>query len=121
MAGVQADVLYYGHIGDELVSRVLKEKSLSGSVKGIVNDIEGLQEIWDTLDTCFDRPEKHILEALNPIVKFKKYRALGSRAVRELYSLLRSAMLWTRKLGLLHHLVNNQTLPSILARMPMGD
>jgi hypothetical protein len=90
-------------------------------VKGIVNYIEGLQEIWDTLDTCFDRQEKHILEALDPIVKFKEYRALDSGAVKELYSLLRSAMLQTRKLGLLHHLVNNQTLPSILAWMPMGD
>jgi hypothetical protein len=75
----------------------------------------------ETLDTCFDRPEKYILEALNPIDKFKRYRAFNSRAVREFYSLLRSAMLGARKAGLLHRLINDQTLPSILARMPMGD
>jgi hypothetical protein len=51
-------------------------------VKGIVNDIEDLQEIWDTLNTCFDQPEKYIMEALDPIVKFKKNRAFHNRAVR---------------------------------------
>ncbi len=37
----------------------------------MVYEIEDLQEIWDTLDTCFDRLEKYIAEALDPIVKFK--------------------------------------------------
>jgi hypothetical protein len=90
-------------------------------VKGKVNDIEDLQEIRDTLEKCFDRLEKYILEALDPIIKFRKYRAFDSGAVREFYSLLRSAMLGARKAGLLYHLVNNQMLPSILGRMLMGD
>jgi hypothetical protein len=90
------------HVRVELVSRALEEKSLSVSVKGMVNDREDLQEIWDTLNTCFDRPEKYILEALDPVVKFKKYRAFDSGAVREFYSLFRSAMLGARKAGLLH-------------------
>jgi hypothetical protein len=63
---------YHKYVRDELVSHVLKEKSLSGSVKSMVNDMEDLHEIWDTLDTCFDRPEKYIAEALDPIVKFSK-------------------------------------------------
>jgi hypothetical protein len=28
-----------------------------------------LREAWNTLDTCFDRPEKYISEALDPVVK----------------------------------------------------
>jgi hypothetical protein len=48
--------MYHRHVRDELVSWALKEKSLVGSVKSMVNNIEDLQEIWDTLDTCFDRP-----------------------------------------------------------------
>ncbi len=112
---------YHGHVRDELVSRVLKEKCLLGSVKNMVNNIEDLQEIWDTLDTCFDRPEKYITEALNLIIKFRKYRAFDNRAIREFYSLLGSAMLGARKAGLLHRLVNDQTLPGIMARMPVGD
>jgi hypothetical protein len=35
--------------------------------------------------------------------------------VREFYSLLRSAMMGARKAGLLHCLINDQTLPGILA------
>ncbi len=105
----------------ELVSRAPKEKCLSGSVKNMAKDTEDLQEIWDTLDSCFDRPEKYITEALDPIIKFRKYRAFDNGAVREFYFLLRSAVLGARKAGLLHRLVNDQTLPGIMARMPVGD
>jgi hypothetical protein len=42
-------------------------------------------------------------------------------AIREFYSLLRAAMMGARKAGLLHRLINNQTLPSILAKMPPND
>ncbi len=62
---------YNGHMRDELVCQSLKEKSLANSVRVLVNDIEDLQEAWDTLDTCFDRPERYILEALEPITKFQ--------------------------------------------------
>jgi hypothetical protein len=40
-----------------------------------------------------DRPEKYVAEAFNPIVKFRKYREFKNRAIREFYSVLRSAML----------------------------
>jgi hypothetical protein len=86
----------------------LKEKSLASSVRILVNDIE-------------DQPEKYILEALDPITKFKGYKAFDSSAVREFYSLLRAAMVGARKAGLLHRLINDQTLPGILARMPAND
>jgi hypothetical protein len=112
---------YHGHVSDELACRSLKERSLASSVQILVNDIEDLREAWDTLDTCFDRPERYILEALEPITKFKGYKAFDSVAVREFYSLLRSAMMGARKAGLLHRLVNGQTLPGILARMPAND
>ncbi len=111
----------HGHVRDELVCRSLKEKSLASSVKILVNDIEDLREAWGTLDTCFDRPEKYIAEALEPVTKFKGYKAFDSGAVREFYSLLRAAMMGARKVGLLHRLINDQTLPGILAKMPAND
>ncbi len=98
---------YHGHIRDELVSRTLKEKSLAGSVRTMVNDIEDLQEIWDTLDTCFDRPEKYIAAELDRLVKFKKYRAFDNGAIREFYLQLRVVMLGARKAGILHCLIND--------------
>jgi hypothetical protein len=88
---------YHGHVRDELVCRSLKENSLTSSVKILVNDIEDLREAWGTLDTCFDRPEKFIAEALVPVTKFKGYKAFDSGAVREFYSLLRAAMMGARK------------------------
>ncbi len=42
-------------------------------------------------------------------------------AIREFYSLLRAAMMGARKAGLLHRLINDQTLPSILAKMLPND
>jgi hypothetical protein len=112
---------YHRHVRDELVCRSLKERSLASSVKVLVNDIDNLQEAWSTLDTCFDRPEKYIAEALNPVIKFRNYKAFDNGAIREFYSLLRAAMMGTRKAGLLHRLVNDQTLPSIRAKMPPND
>jgi hypothetical protein len=105
---------YNGHVRDGLVSRALKEKSLVGSMLAMVNAIKDLQEIWDTHDTCYDQPEKYIAKTLDPIIKFRKYRAFENGIIREFYSLLRSAMLGARKAGLLHRLINDQTLPSIM-------
>ncbi len=51
---------YHGHVRDELVCRSLKERSLASNVRLLVNDIDDLREAWNTLDTCFDRPEKYI-------------------------------------------------------------
>jgi hypothetical protein len=84
---------YHGHVRDELVCCSLKERSLASNVKVLVNDIDDLREAWNTLDTCFDRPEKYIAEALEPVVKFKSYKMFDNGAIREFYSLLRVAMM----------------------------
>jgi hypothetical protein len=112
---------YHGHVSDELVCHSLKEGSLASSVRILVNDIDDLREAWGTLDTCFDRPEKYISEALEPIVRFRSYKVFDNGAIREFYSLLQAAMMGAKKAGLLHRLVNDQTLPSILAKMPPND
>jgi hypothetical protein len=112
---------YHGHGRDELVCRSLKEKSLASHVRQMVNDIDGLREVWDTLNTCYDRPDKYIFEALDPVVKFRAYKPFDSGAIREFYSLLRAAMMGARKAGMLGRLINDQTLPNILGRMPPMD
>jgi hypothetical protein len=66
---------YHGHVRDELVCRSLKERSLASNVRLLMNDIDDLREAWNTLDTCFDWPEKYISEALDPVVKFRSYKA----------------------------------------------
>ncbi len=86
-----------------------------------MNDIDDLREAWDILNTCYDRPDKYISEALDPVIKFRSYKAFDSGAIREFYSLLRAAMMGARKAGLLGRLINDQTLPGILARMPPTD
>jgi hypothetical protein len=104
---------------DELVCWALKKKSLTGSARAMVNDIEELHKVWDMLNTRFNCPEKYIVEALDPIVKFRKYKAFENST--EFYSVLRSAMLGTQKAGLLHRLINYQMVPSIMGRMPLSD
>jgi non-homologous end joining protein Ku len=42
-------------------------------------------------------------------------------AIREFYALLREAMMGAKKAGLLHWLINDQTMPSILAKMLPND
>jgi hypothetical protein len=77
---------YHGHVRDELVCRSLKERSLASGIKMLVNDIDDLREAWNTLDTCFYLPEKYIAGALDPVVKFRIYKAFDNGAIREFYS-----------------------------------
>ncbi len=51
----------------------LKDRSLSR--EAVVGDIEDLDKVWDTLNTCYNRSEKYITEALDPIIKFQRYQA----------------------------------------------
>ncbi len=58
---------------------------------------------------------------MDPVIKFRIYKPFDSGAVREFYSLLRAAMMGARKAGMLERLINDQTLPNILGRMPPMD
>jgi hypothetical protein len=58
----------------------------------MVSHLDNLREMWETLDTCYERPEKYMEEALRPIVNFRRYKITDSAAVREFYSLLRAAV-----------------------------
>jgi hypothetical protein len=44
---------YHAHVRDELACRALKDKILSDKARAVVGDIEDLDEVWDTLDTCY--------------------------------------------------------------------
>jgi hypothetical protein len=48
----------------------------------MVSHLDDLQEMWETLDTCFERPEKYMEEVLRPIVEFRRYKVADSAAVR---------------------------------------
>jgi hypothetical protein len=87
----------------------------------MVSYLDDLQEIWDTLDTCFERPEKYMEEVLRPIVEFRKYKVADSCAVREFYSLLRAAIKRAKGIGRLSLLINDQMIPRVMSKMPYTD
>ncbi len=99
----------------------LKVKCLSAAVQAVVGNMEELDEVWETLDTCYNHPEKYIGEALDPIVKFRRYKICEHAAIREFCSLLRAAIVGARRVQLLPKLINEQTLLGIKARMPPED
>jgi hypothetical protein len=112
---------YHSMVNDDLAAKTLREKCVKGDALRMVSHLDDLQEIWDTLDTCFERPEKYMEEALRPIVEFRKYRATDSSAVREFYSILRAAIKGARSIGRLSLLINDQTVPRIMGKMPYTD
>jgi hypothetical protein len=77
--------------------------------------------MWETLDTCYERLEKYMEEALRPIVDFRRYRITDSATVREFYSLLRAAIKGGIGIGRIGLLINNQTIPKIMSKMPYTD
>jgi hypothetical protein len=60
-------------------------------------------------------------EALRPIVDFRRYKIADSAAVREFYSLLRTAIKGARRMGRIELLINDQTITRIMGRMPHVD
>jgi hypothetical protein len=87
----------------------------------MVSHLDDLREMWETLDTCYERPEKYMEEALRPIVDFRRYKITDSAAVKEFYSLLRAAIKGAKGIGRLGLLINNQTIPKIMSKMPYTD
>jgi hypothetical protein len=87
----------------------------------MVSHLDDLQEMWETLDTCYERPEKYMEEALRPIVNFWRYKIADSAAVREFYSLLRAAIKGAKGIGRIGLLINDQTIPKIMGKMPYTD
>jgi hypothetical protein len=60
-------------------------------------------------------------EALRPVLEFRKFRVVDSSAVREFYSILRVAIKGARSIRRLDLLVNDQTVPRIMGKMPYTD
>jgi hypothetical protein len=83
---------YHAMVRNDLAAKTLREKCVSGDAVKMTGHLEDLDEIWETLDTCYKRPEKYMAEALKPILDFRRYRVYDNCAVREFYSLLRAAI-----------------------------
>jgi hypothetical protein len=77
----------------------------------MIGHLKELGEIWDTLNTYYERPEKYMEEALKPILEFRKYRVFDNSAIREFYSILRAAIKGAKGIGRLDLLVNDQMVP----------
>jgi hypothetical protein len=108
-------------VNDDLAAKTLREKCVKGDALRMVSHLDDLKEIWDTLDTCYERPEKYMQEALRPIMELRKYKVSDSGAVREFYSILRAAIKGAKSIGRLDLLVNDQTVPRIMGKMPYAD
>ncbi len=55
-----------------LVAKALKEKCISTDIKALVGNILSLVEIWEKFNVCYDRSEKYIAEALQPLINFRR-------------------------------------------------
>jgi hypothetical protein len=112
---------YHSAVNDDLAAKALRDKCIQGDPLRMVNHLDDLREIWETLDTCYERPEKYMEEVLRPIVEFRRYKITDSAAVREFYSLLRAAIKGAKGIGRLGLLINDQTVPRIMSKMPYTD
>jgi hypothetical protein len=112
---------YHSAVSDDLAARTFRSKCLRGEALQMVSHLDDLREMWETLDTCYERPGKYAEEALKPIVGFRRYKVFDSLAVREFYSLVRAAIRGARKIGRVELLLNDQTIPRIMSKMPPSD
>ena len=90
---------YHSAVNNDLAARALRDKCLKGDALQMVSHLDDLREMSETLDTCYERPEKYMEEALRPIVDFRRYKITDNAAVREFYSLLRAAIKGAKGIG----------------------
>jgi hypothetical protein len=83
-------------MGYNLMAKTLTEKCVNGEVRKMIRNVEDLVEIWDTLDTCYEKPKRYMSEALKPIIEFRRYKMADSTAIMDFYTdtLLRVQELW---------------------------
>jgi hypothetical protein len=112
---------YHSAVNNDLAAKALRDRCIKGDALRMVSHLDDLQEIWETLDTCFERMEKYMEEVLQPIVEFRRYKVADSAAVREFYSLLRAAIKGAKGVGRLGLLINDQTVPRIMGKMTYTD
>jgi hypothetical protein len=73
---------YHSAVSNDLAARTHRDKCLQGDALQMVSHLDDLREMWETLDTCYERPDKYTEEALRPIVDFRRYKISDSAAVR---------------------------------------
>jgi hypothetical protein len=83
---------YHSAVNNDLAAKALRDKCIQGDALRMVSHLDDLQEIWETLDTCYERMEKYMEEVLRPKVEFRRYKTTDSAAIREFHSLLRAAI-----------------------------
>jgi hypothetical protein len=76
---------YHSTVNDDLAARALRDRCIKGDALRMMSHLDDLQEMWETLDTCYEWPEKYMEEALRPIVDFRRYKITDNAAVREFY------------------------------------
>jgi hypothetical protein len=99
------------------MAKTLREKCVNGDVRKMIGKVEDLAEIWDTLDTCYERQEEYMSEALKPIIEFRRHKMVDSVAIRELFSLLRVAIKSAKNVGHFKLLINDWTIPNIMGKI----
>jgi hypothetical protein len=112
---------YHSAVNNNLAAKALRDKCIQGDALRMVSHLDDLQEIWETLETCYERREKYMEEVLRLIVEFRRYKITDSAAVREFYSLLRAAIKRAKGIGKLSLLINDQMVPKIMSKMPYTD
>ncbi len=51
---------YHSAVNNDLAARALRDKCLKGDALQMVSHPNDLREMWETLDTCYERPEKYM-------------------------------------------------------------
>ncbi len=93
---------------------------MNQQVKKMTENIKSFSEIWQTMDTYYERPDKNIAEAQKPLV-ISEHEVADSAVVRDFFLLLRVAIFESKAVGHLKKLINTQTLLSIMGKILAAD
>jgi hypothetical protein len=48
-------------VSNDMAAKTLREKCVSGDAMKMIGHLEDLDEIWEALDTCYERQDKYMV------------------------------------------------------------
>jgi hypothetical protein len=62
-------------LGENLVAKNLRQKCMNKDLRKMIENIESLNIIQETMEVCYEKLEKYTAEALKPEAVFRKNKA----------------------------------------------
>jgi hypothetical protein len=106
---------------NDQVPNTLSEKLLNEEVRKMISNIENLNRMWKTVDTCYQRPKKYISEVLQSVTNSEKNQDVRQHGYQRILLPAKSCHQRGQSRGSPETAHEQANSPGIIGKMPVAD